>query len=63
MPLAQLYIAEGRDQAKKKALMEKVTQAFIDALGAPPESVWVTVQEVSRDHWSIAGRTLNEPKK
>jgi len=60
MPLAQLYIADGRDQAKKKALIEKVTQAFTDTLGVPPDSVWVTIQEVSRDHWAIAGKTLNE---
>ena len=33
MPLAQLYIAAGRDDAKKKVLIEKVTQAFVDANG------------------------------
>ena len=49
MPLAQLYIAAGRDDAKKKALIEKVTQAFVDALGVKPDSVWITVQDIPKE--------------
>ena len=60
MPLAQLYIAPGRDDAKKKALIEKVTQAFVDVLGTQPEMVWVTIQEVPRSDWGMAGKTLAE---
>ena len=60
MPLAQLYIAAGRDDAKKKALIEKVTQAFVDALGVQPDSVWITVQDVEKAAWGIGGKTLAE---
>jgi 4-oxalocrotonate tautomerase len=60
MPLAQLYIAAGRDDARKKALIEKVTQAFVDALGVKPESVWITVQDIEKSSWGIAGKTLAE---
>ena len=60
MPLAQLYIAAGRDDAKKKALIEKVTQAFVDALGVKPESVWITVQDVPKTAWGVGGKTLAE---
>lgn len=60
MPLAQLYIAAGRDDAKKKALIEKVTQAFVDALGVKPESVWITVQDVPKEAWGVGGKTLAE---
>ena len=60
MPLAQLYIAAGRDDAKKKLLIEKVTQAFIDALGVKPDSVWITVHDVPKTQWGIGGKTLAE---
>ena len=60
MPLAQLYIAAGRDDAKKKLLIEKVTQAFVDALGTKSDSVWVTVHEVPKTEWGIGGKTLAE---
>jgi 4-oxalocrotonate tautomerase len=60
MPIAQLYIAEGRDAAQKKLLIEKVTQAFVDALGAKPDSVWITVQDVPKTQWGIGGKTLAE---
>ena len=60
MPLAQLYIASGRDDAKKKLLIEKVTQVFVDVLGTKPELVWVTVHEVPRTEWGIGGKTLAE---
>ena len=60
MPLAQLYIAAGRDDARKKLLIEKVTQAFVDALGVKPDSVWITVHDVPKTQWGIGGKTLAE---
>jgi 4-oxalocrotonate tautomerase len=60
MPFAQLYIAEGRTPEQKKALIEKVTQAFVDSIGAKPESVWITVQDIPKNAWGIGGKTLAE---
>ena len=60
MPLAQIYIAAGRDDARKKLLIEKVTQAFVDALGVKPDSVWITVHDVAKTQWGIGGKTLAE---
>ncbi|MGE5525425.1 MAG: tautomerase family protein [Rhodospirillaceae bacterium] len=63
MPIAQLYIAEGRSEAQKKQLIEKVTQAFVDALGTPADSVWITVQDVPKTQWGIGGKTLADRSK
>ena len=60
MPLAQLYIAAGRDDVKKKVLIKKVTQAFVDALGVKPDSVWITVHDVPKTAWGVGGKTLAE---
>jgi len=35
MPFAQIYMIEGRTEEQKKAVIEKVTQALHEAVGAP----------------------------
>lgn len=58
MPIAQLYITEGRSEAQKKKLIEKVTQAFVESLDIKPEVVWITVSDVPKTQWGIGGKTL-----
>lgn len=55
MPFAQIYMIEGRTEAQKKAVIEKVTQALVEAVGAPVNTVRVLIQEVPAAHWGIAG--------
>ena len=35
MPFAQIYMLEGRTEEQKKAVIEKVTQALVEAVNAP----------------------------
>lgn len=60
MPFAQIYMIEGRTEEQKKAVIEKVTAALIDAVGAPKESVRVWIQEVPKTNWGIAGVTAKD---
>ena len=55
MPFAQIYLLEGRTEEQKRAVIEKVTQALTDALGAPKESVRILIGEVPKENWGIAG--------
>jgi 4-oxalocrotonate tautomerase len=55
MPFAQLYILEGRTEAQKTALIEKVTAAIVEAVGAPKENVRVWIHDVPKENWGIAG--------
>lgn len=55
MPFAQIYLIEGRTEAQRKAVIEKVTQALVEAVGAPVNSVRVMIQEVPKENWGIAG--------
>ena len=55
MPLAHIYIMEGRTVEQKRAVIEKVTQALHEALSAPKENVRVVIQEVPYTNWGIAG--------
>lgn len=62
MPLAQIYMAPGRTDEPKAKLIERVTQAFTETVGVPPDSVWITIQEVPRTQWGVAGETLAAKK-
>ncbi|MGV7123543.1 MULTISPECIES: 2-hydroxymuconate tautomerase [Sphingomonadales] len=46
---------EGRTEEQKRAVIEKVTQALVDAVGAPKENVRVWIQDVPKENWGIAG--------
>ncbi len=62
MPLAQIFMAPGRTDEQKAQLIERVTQAFAETVGVPADSVWVTIQEVPRTQWGVAGQTLAAKK-
>jgi 4-oxalocrotonate tautomerase len=55
MPFAQIYMLEGRTEEQKKAVIEKVTQALVEAVNAPVSTVRVLIQEVPSTNWGIAG--------
>lgn len=60
MPFAQIYLMEGRTEEQKRAVIEKVTQALVDAVGAPKENVRVWLQDVPKENWGIAGKSAKD---
>jgi 4-oxalocrotonate tautomerase len=60
MPFAQIYMIEGRTDEQKKAVIEKVTQALHEAVGAPVENIRVWIQDIPKTQWGIAGKTAAE---
>jgi 4-oxalocrotonate tautomerase len=55
MPFAQIYMMEGRTDDQKRAVIEKVTAALVEAVNAPKENVRVWITEVPKTQWGIAG--------
>jgi 4-oxalocrotonate tautomerase len=55
MPFAQIYLMEGRTEDQKRAVIEKVTAALVEAVGAPKENIRVWIQDVPKTNWGIAG--------
>ncbi|KDB52155.1 4-oxalocrotonate tautomerase [Sphaerotilus natans subsp. natans DSM 6575] len=41
-------------------MIEKVTQALHEAVGAPKETIRVWIQEVPSTNWGIAGQTAKD---
>ncbi|HDR9095743.1 TPA: 4-oxalocrotonate tautomerase family protein [Burkholderia vietnamiensis] len=60
MPFAQIYLLEGRTEEQKRAVIEKVTQALQEAVGAPKENVRVWIHDVPKMNWGIAGQTAKD---
>ena len=55
MPFAQIYILEGLTEEQKRAVIEKVTQALVEAVGAPAQNVRVWIHDVPKENWGIGG--------
>ncbi|MBL8251403.1 MAG: 4-oxalocrotonate tautomerase family protein [Candidatus Competibacter sp.] len=60
MPFAQIFLIEGRSEEQKKAVIEKVSAALSEAVGAPLENVRVWIQDVPKTQWGIGGKTAKE---
>ncbi|WP_206830468.1 4-oxalocrotonate tautomerase [Alicyclobacillus fructus] len=60
MPLIQVTMVEGRSPAQKRALIEKLTDAVVDTLGAKRETVRVILYEVPKSHWGVGGVSKEE---
>jgi 4-oxalocrotonate tautomerase len=60
MPFANVFMIEGRTEEQKKAVIEKVTDALVEALGAPRENVRVWIQEIPAAQWGIGGRPASD---
>lgn len=57
MPVAHLYILEGRDDDRKERLIAEVTEAIHRSLDAPVESVRVIITEMPKGHFGIGGQS------
>lgn len=60
MPFAQIFLMEGRTEDQKRAVIEKVTEALMEAVGAPRENVRVWIQDVPKTNWGIAGKSAKD---
>lgn len=60
MPIAQIHMLEGRTEAQKTALIEKVTDAICEAVDAPRAAVRVILQEMPNTNFGIGGKTAKD---
>lgn len=60
MPIAHLYILEGRDDEKKERLIAEVTDAIHRAVDAPVDTIRVLIVEMPKAHFGIAGQSAKK---
>tara|TARA_Y100000385_G_scaffold290995_1_gene366534 strand:- start:403 stop:597 length:195 start_codon:yes stop_codon:yes gene_type:complete len=58
MAIVSVTIIEGRDQATKTELMEKLTQTVVDTLDANPGQVRVYLNEVKDGAYAVGGKPV-----
>ncbi|WP_372605215.1 2-hydroxymuconate tautomerase [Actibacterium sp.] len=56
MPLIEVTMIEGRSAEQKAALIAKLTDAAVEAVGAPIETVRVCIREIPGENWGIGGK-------
>lgn len=58
MPLVNIHMAEGRTPDQKRALMDAITAAMNEHVGAPRESVRVWINEFPATDFMAGGELL-----
>ncbi len=62
MPLVQVHMATGRTDEQKKALMTAMTDAVVEHLGAPRDSVRVWIAEFPPTDYMAGGELLADKR-
>jgi len=57
MPIMQVFLLEGRTEEQKRRLIGALTDAAVDAIDVPRETVRVLITEMPKSDFGIAGRT------
>lgn len=58
MPNIEMFVVEGYSDQQKEALVGALTQATVEAIGAPIDSVRVWLTEVPARQFGIGGKTF-----
>ncbi len=62
MPLINIALATGRTPEQKRALMDAVSQATVDAIGASRDSIRVWITEFPPEDYMAGHETLAEKR-
>lgn len=60
MPIAQLYIIEGRTNEQKETLIQEVSEAMARSLDAPMDRIRVMITEMPKQHFGIGGQSARK---
>ena len=55
MPIVQVNMLEGRSVAQKRRMIAAVTEALVESLGVPADSVRILIQELNAEHFAVSG--------
>ena len=51
MPYVSIALFEGRTDAEKKAVAERIAEAMSEELGIKPEHIWIRFQDTRMEEW------------
>lgn len=62
MPIVQMHLLEGRTVAQKRKAVKAVTDALVESLGVPRETVRIIISEMPVEHFAVGGETTGEKR-
>lgn len=60
MPMINVKMFSGRTAEQKAALVEELTSAIVRTCGAERDDVWIIIDDVTRENWSLGGKMYSE---
>jgi 4-oxalocrotonate tautomerase len=63
MPLVEIHLLEGRTAEQKRALLDAVTRAIHESIGAPLDSIRVWIEELEPDGYMAGGVLAADKRK
>ncbi|WP_120500457.1 4-oxalocrotonate tautomerase [Roseovarius sp. EL26] len=60
MPIIRVEMFKGRSVDQKRALVQELTEAFVNATGGTPESVHVVITDVDKGDWGSGGALCSD---
>jgi 4-oxalocrotonate tautomerase len=60
MPTIQIDMIAGRTLDQKREMVRKVTEAVVESIACPPESVSIIIRENPKEHLAKAGKLLSD---
>lgn len=63
MPIVDITLIEGRSPEKKRRLIAAVTEAVVESIEAPRDSVRVLLREIPPEHFGAGGKPKVAPPK
>jgi 4-oxalocrotonate tautomerase len=63
MPLVAIHLLEGRDAEQKKRLLQAVTDAVHESIGASLPSIRVWIQEFSAEEYMAGGELAADRRR
>jgi len=60
MPIVQISLVKGRDEATLKRFVKDVARTVHESLGAPMPTIRVILNEVPAAHWAIGDETRDD---
>ena len=58
MPYVNIRITPGATQAQKEELIAGATELLVKVLNKNPQTTFVVIDEVEREHWGVGGQSL-----
>ena len=58
MPIVNIHLMKGRDDGKKRLLVEKVTEAICSSINVDPKNVRIILSEMAPNDYAVAGKLV-----